>query len=334
MVSLFGFGEQSAPTPAQDMSEPTFFAEANPEFYYLNSENHHRCLAAAICRFFIEGRSFVLVTGSADGDLIVRAINNGNQPSYRASAVQCLPDMDLGKLVHAYSGELGLYQGTASGASKRMIVQNGSAGLKAEPDSGAVWTLISYLMSEQQRGVTRMLVLKNADLLDLRCFDDLQRLALLDEQHIMPIVLLSHATPSALAPFDVLQSPIVGRLATDHLEAEEVWEFIQSQLATFGNAADISALFPPRIVETIAVASGGSATVVNRLARKVVAAFSTRMRTAPRGSGEPSYDRVTTSDPEPTESANATIDVPPHVARTERRGHCGNRAGRRYGNPD
>lgn len=307
MVSFFGFGEQSAPTPAQDMSGPSFFAEADTEFRYLNSENHHRYLAAAICRFFIDGRSFVLVTGSADGDLIVRAINNGNQTTYRASVVQCLPDMDLGKLVWAYSAELGLSQNTAS-ASKRLIVQNGSAGLKAEPESGAIWTLISYLIAEQQSGVTQVLVLKDADILDLRCFDDLQRLALLDEQHVMPIVLLSPATPSALAPFDVLQSPIVGRLATDHLESEEVSEFIQSQLASFDNAADMSALFPPRIVETIAVASGGNAAVVNRLARKVIAAFSTRIRTSPSGSGEPLHDHVAASDPtsELTENANAT----------------------------
>lgn len=311
MVSLFGFGAQSPPTPAQDIPGPTSFAEADTEFSYLNSEAHHRYLAAAICRFFIEGRSFVLVTGSADGDLIVREISNGNQPTYRASVVQCLPDMDLGRLVRAYSVELGLGQSAASGASGRMIVQNGSAGLKVEPESGAIWTLISYLMAEQQSGVTRILVLKDADLLDLRCFDDLQRLALLDEQHVMPIVLLSNASPSALAPFDVLQSPIVGRLATDHLELEEVWVFIQSQLAAFDNAADMSALFPPRIVETIAVASGGNATVVNRLAHKVVAAFSNRIRTSPSGSGEPLHDHVASSDPtsEPRENANATIDA-------------------------
>ena len=311
MVSFFGFGEQSAPTPAQDMSEPSFFAEADTEFCYLNSENHHRYLATAICRFFTEGRSFVLVTGSADGDLIVRAINDGNQPTYRASVVQCVPDMDLGKLVRAYSAELGLCQSTASGASKRMIVQNGSAGLKVEPESGAIWTLISYLIAERQSGVTRMLLLKDADLLDLRCFDDLQRLALLDAQHVMPIVLLSHATPSTLAPFDVLQSPIVGRLATDHLESEEVWAFIQSQLAAFDNAADMSALFPPRIVETIAIASRGKAAFVNRLALKVVAAFSNRIQTSPPGSGEPLRDRVASSEPtsEPTENAKASIDA-------------------------
>src|SRR5215469_2308071 len=309
MVSFFGFGGQSAPTLAQE-GQP-FFAEANTEFHYLNSENHHRYLAAAVCRFFTEGRSFVLVTGSADGDLIVRSINNENQPNYRASVVQCLPDMDLGKLVRAYSVELGLCQSTASGASERMIVQNGSAGLKAEPESGAIWALISYLIAEQQSGVTRILVLKDADLLDLRCFDDLQRLALLDEQHVMPIVLLSHATQSALAPFDVLQSPIVGRLATDHLESEEVWAFIQSQLATFDNASDMRALFPPRIVETIAVASGGNAAVINRLARKVVAAFSNHIRKTPSGSGEPLHDHATSSDPtsEPMENANATVDV-------------------------
>ena len=302
MVQLFGFGRQSASTPAQGIAAPNSFAEDDAGFSYFSSDQHHHYLAAEICRYLIEGRSFVLVTGRADGDLIVRAINNGNQPTYRASIVQCLPDMDLGMLVRAYSAELGLNPSAASGASRRIVVQNGSAQLKSEPESGSIWTLISYLMTERQSGITRILVLKDVDLLDLRCFDDLQRLALLDEQHVMPVVLLSNASDrSALTPFDVLQSPIVGRLTVDHLEPAEVGAFIQSQLAALDKAEEMNVLFPPRIVETIAIASGGDAAVINRLARKVVVAFSSRSRTST--SGESSSSHIARTEPTGGEQA-------------------------------
>lgn len=304
MALFFGFGSRSDSATGVAVDAPELFADSDVRYSYLRSDQHHRFLAAAICDELSKGRSLILLTGEpqAGGDLIARTINNEIQESYRATVAECRPDMDFSELVRIYCYQLGITAKTGQGpinssrggVATKILVQSRLVGLTAEPTNVGIWALLSFLTAERRNGITRMLILNNAEELDPRCFDDLQRFAQLDDQHIMPMVLASGiAKPQMMAPFDVLRAPFAGRIAVDHLESAEVTAFIKYQLDAAGENEEFDAKFPPQIIDAIAVASGGNPAVVNRLARKVYIAWSTRPRgempitVAPTGTRKP-----------------------------------------------
>lgn len=306
MAVFFSFGGRGDSTTGVTSNVPELFADSDVRYTYLRSEQHHRFLATAICDELGKGRSLVLLTGEpqADGDLIARIISEEIQNSYRATVAECHPDMEFSELVRIYCHELGItaksgqgpVKSARDGVSTKILVQSRLVGLTAEPTNIGIWALLSFLTAERRNGITRMLILNKAEELDPRCFDDLQRFAQLDDQHIMPMVLASSvAKPQMLAPFDVLRAPFAGRIAVDHLEQAEVTAFIKYQLDAAGDDEEFDAKFPPQIIDAIAVASGGNPAVVNRLARKVYIAWSTRARaempTTAAPTGTPKPDR-------------------------------------------
>jgi type II secretory pathway predicted ATPase ExeA len=219
---------------------------------YFESDHHHRYIATAIFRELAKGHGLVLLCGehTADVDLVERFLNEEGRDRYRASLVRCRPEMDFGALVRSYNRRLGLRQ---------------------EAGSDGIWALLSHLMAEVRKGVRRLLVLENAESLDLTCFDELLRFMRLDEPHVMPVVLLGSADFAerlATPAFGFLNSAITGRVPFDRLEQEEVGAFLHYQLNVL--PGDERALFPPEVVNLIAVRAGGSAAVVNRLALDVL----------------------------------------------------------------
>ncbi|HUC66414.1 MAG TPA: AAA family ATPase [Stellaceae bacterium] len=233
-------------------TSPRPFAGDSAGSGYFESDHHHRYIATAIFRELAKGHGLVLLSGehTADVDLVERFLNEEGRDRYRASLVRCRPEMDFGALVRAYNRRLGLRQ---------------------EAGSDGIWALLSHLMAEVRKGVRRLLVLENAESLDLTCFDELLRFMRLDEPHVMPVVLLGSADFAerlATPAFGFLNSAITGRVPFDRIEQEEVGAFLHYQLNVL--PGDERALFPPEIVNLIAVQAGGSAAVVNRLALDVL----------------------------------------------------------------
>jgi type II secretory pathway predicted ATPase ExeA len=233
-------------------TSPRPFAGDSAGSGYFESDHHHRYIATAIFRELAKGHGLVLLCGehAADVDLVERFLNEEGRDRYRASLVRCRPEMDFGTLVRSYNRRLGLRQ---------------------EAGSDGIWALLSHLMAEVRKGVRRLLVLENAESLDLTCFDELLRFMRLDEPHVMPVVLLGSADFAerlATPAFGFLNSAITGRVPFDRVEQEEVGAFLHYQLNILpGNER---ALFPPEIVNLIAVRAGGSAAVINRLALDVL----------------------------------------------------------------
>jgi type II secretory pathway predicted ATPase ExeA len=233
-------------------TSPRPFAGDSAGSGYFESDHHHRYIATAIFRELAKGHGLVLLCGehTADVDLVERFLNEEGRERYRASLVRCRPEMDFGTLVRSYNRRLGLRQ---------------------EAGSDGIWALLSHLMAEVRKGVRRLLVLENAESLDLTCFDELLRFMRLDEPHVMPVVLLGSADFAerlATPAFGFLNSAITGRVPFDRIEPEEVGAFLHYQLNVCpGNER---ALFPPEIVNLIAVRAGGSAAVINRLALDVL----------------------------------------------------------------
>jgi type II secretory pathway predicted ATPase ExeA/TPR repeat protein len=233
-------------------TSPRPFAGESAGSGYFESDHHHRYIATAIFRELTKGHGLVLLCGehTADVDLVERFLNEEGRERYRASLVRCRPEMDFGALVRAYNRRLGLRQ---------------------EAGSDGIWALLSHLMAEVRKGVRRLLVLENAESLDLTCFDELLRFMRLDEPHVMPVVLLGSADFAerlATPAFGFLNSAITGRVPFDRIEQEEVGAFLHYQLNVC--PGDERALFPPEIVNLIAVRAGGSAAVINRLALDVL----------------------------------------------------------------
>jgi type II secretory pathway predicted ATPase ExeA len=223
---------------------------------YFSTDYHHRFLVGAIRERLAKARGFVLVSGepAADGEMLARYLTDEKESGYRVALVRCRTGMVFDDLVRAYSRQLGL---------------------RADDDSARLWALLSHLMLETRNGVTRILVVENADALDIRTFDELHRFARLDDPHLMSVVLL--ATPSFAqrldaAPLNFLKPAIVGQVAVQHLHADEVGAFIHYQLNTVAphrammlNSDDIGA---------IAAAANGNPATVNRLARQALVAKS------------------------------------------------------------
>jgi len=233
-------------------TSPRPFAGESAGSGYFESDHHHRYIATAIFRELAKGHGLVLLCGehTADVDLVERFLNEEGRERYRASLVRCRPEMDFGALVRAYNRRLGLRQ---------------------EAGSDGIWALLSHLMAEVRKGVRRLLVLENAESLDLTCFDELLRFMRLDEPHVMPVVLLGSADFAerlATPAFGFLNSAITGRVPFDRIEQEEVGAFLHYQLNVL--PGDERALFPPEVVNLIAVRAGGSAAVINRLALDVL----------------------------------------------------------------
>ena len=233
-------------------TSPRPFAGESAGSGYFESDHHHRYIATAIFRELAKGHGLVLLCGehTADVDLVERFLNEEGRERYRASLVRCRPEMDFGALVRAYNRRLGLRQ---------------------EAGSDGIWALLSHLMAEVRKGVRRLLVLENAESLDLTCFDELLRFMRLDEPHVMPVVLLGSADFAerlATPAFGFLNSAITGRVPFDRIEQEEVGAFLHYQLNVL--PGDERALFPPEVVNLIAVRAGGSAGVINRLALDVL----------------------------------------------------------------
>jgi type II secretory pathway predicted ATPase ExeA len=235
------FRAEPAPTQA--------FAADTAGAAYFASDAHHRVLVAGIRRQHSEARGFVIVTGEpgAKGELLTRFLDDQGQPGYRATLVRCQPGMRFSELVQDYGRQLGLAVNDAS---------------------DTLWALFSHVMLEVRAGTTRVLVIENADVLDVQVLVDLCRFTKLDHPHLMPVVLLaapSFATQLHCPPLDVLKPVLV---AVQHLEREEVKAFIDRQLD--GDPGADRAFFPPETVDAIATAANGNPVVVNRLARLVL----------------------------------------------------------------
>src|SRR5579883_1500610 len=239
-----------APEPQRSkLPSPSPFADDMSGADYFRTDQHYRFLARAISRHLQEMRGFVLVTGEppADGKAVELLLCDEKQ---KAILLTCLPDMAFADLVQAYGREVGV------------PIADGTKG---------VWSLMSHLMGEARRGVTHVLVLDKPDLLDAATLDEFFRLLRLDEPYVTPVVLL--ASPSFPARFEVLpldrHAPLlVARLSLQHLEREEVADFIDRQLAGASEAE--ARLFTPETIEIIAQAANGSPLIANRLARSVL----------------------------------------------------------------
>jgi hypothetical protein len=219
---------------------------------YFRSDHHHRFVAAEVHRHLAKGSSVVLVSGTPepDGELIARFLDEIGTKTYRASFVAGRAGMNFNDLMLAYGRQLGL---------------------GVDRTSGRLWALLSHLMLEARRGITRVLVLEHADALDALCFDELLRFTQLDAPHAMPLVLGAEpdfADPLTRPALDFVNAAITGRVAADRLAPEEVGAFIQYQLNGTGDGTP----FPPDMVNLIASAADGNPAIVNALAREFIAA--------------------------------------------------------------
>ena len=223
---------------------------------YFSTDYHHRFLVTAIRERLAKARGFVLVSGepSADGEMLARYLTDEKETGYRVALVRCRTGMVFDDLVRAYSRQLGL---------------------RADDDSARLWALLSHLMLETRNGITRILIVENADALDIRTFDELHRFARLDDPHLMSVVLLSSpsfAQRLDAAPLNFLKPAIVGQVAVQHLYADEVGAFIHYQLNAV--APSRAMVLSSDDISAIAAAANGNPATVNRLARQALSAKS------------------------------------------------------------
>jgi type II secretory pathway predicted ATPase ExeA len=268
---------KTAPRALPTQTQP--FADDAAGSGYFRTDHHHRYLASGIQKRLAEARGFIMVSGepAADGELLARFLEDDKAPGYRATLVRCRPGMVFEELVRACLRQLGL---------------------RAEGESGGLWTLLSHMMLEARNGVTRVLVVENADELDAPVFDDLYRFSRLDEPHVVPVVLVT--TPGFAArleapPLEFLRPVVTGRLAVAHLDSDEVGAFIRYQLNAF--APSDGELFPAEKVAAIVEVANGDPEVVNRLARQI-------MGSAKRAAAEP---------PPPSAAVVVPVTPPPLV---------------------
>jgi type II secretory pathway predicted ATPase ExeA len=240
---------------------------------YFATDYHHRFLVNAIREQLAKARGFVLVSGDppADGEMLSRYLTDEKETGYRVALVRCRTGMVFDDLVRAYSRQLGL---------------------RADDDSARLWALLSHLMLETRNGIARILIVENADALDIRTFDELHRFARLDDPHLMSVVLLSSpgfAQRLDAAPLNFLKPAIVGYVAAQHLHADEVGAFIHYQLNTV--APNRALMLSSEDIAAIAAAAKGDPRAVNRLAREALTA-----KAAPPPAPEPV---VSSPPPEP-----------------------------------
>jgi type II secretory pathway predicted ATPase ExeA len=239
------------PQPQRPRIPPGAFADDAAGAGYFRSEPHHQALAAAIYRYLASTRGFVLVVGEppASGEPLARCLEAAAPDGFQITLLRAAPKMAFADLVAAYSAKLGITGDTVVGAE---------------------WALLSHIMQSARNGVTRLLVIENADALAAEVLEDLHRFSRLDEPRLMPIVLV--ATPALLESLDgtrleVLKSAVVGRIVVQHLDREEIPGFIAYQIT---DPAAVRALFPPEIIEAIATASNGDPALVNRMGQLVL----------------------------------------------------------------
>src|SRR5579883_772371 len=265
------------------------FADDTSGFGYFATDLHYRRLAATICRRIAPSSGIVLVTGdpAPDGELLMACLNGEGQTGHRATLVSCAPGTGFDALVRDYSEQLGL---------------------AADEEGGNLWPLISHLMLESRKGVTRLLLVDNADALDDKVFDELYRFAKVDDPHLLPVLLLASSafdkrinTPA----LSFLKPAIIARLPLHHLDADEVAAFIHYQL----NAAEgvESDAFPPETIEAIAAAADGDPSIVNCLAREALAFR--RRRAAATLAAVPPPPAATPVEPLPQPVADAPAAI-------------------------
>jgi len=260
---------------------PQPFADDAAGAGYFSSDHHRRYLADALVRQLAKGCNVVLVSGtpSADGELLARFLDEAGA-KYRASVVACRAGMNFNDLMLAYSRQLGI------GVNR---------------DKGRLWALLSHLMLETRRGVTRVLALDHAEVLDALCFDELLRFSQLDAPRPVPIVLLASPAFTELLKspgLDFVNAAITGRLAVDRLAPEEVGAFIQYQLNGISEGG--ATPFSTELIALIATAADGNPAVINALAREIVLSTKPRRLTAEEMS-EPEVEAA----PSPVEDAEA-----------------------------
>jgi Sel1 repeat len=237
-------------TAARRALPPEPFADDAAGFDYFAIDLHYQHLAAAVSRH-LATRRFVLVSGAppADGELLARCLNV--EPAFRASSVPCRPGESFDAAMGSFARALRL------------------------PEEGAedpLWPVLSQLMEDARKSLTRIIVLENADNFDDRSFEELYRFSRLDEPHLVPAVLLT--APSFDARLDALalgflKSAIGVHLRLQWLEPDEVAAFIRYQLNLGDGGCDDA--FTPGAIEAIAFAAKGDPVVVNRLARQTTA---------------------------------------------------------------
>lgn len=250
---------------------------------YFSSDHHHRYLADALVRQLAKGCNVVLVSGAppADGELLARFLDEAGS-KYRASVVACRAGMNFNDLMLAYSRQLGI------GVNR---------------DKGRLWALLSHLMLETRRGITRVLVLDHAEVLDALCFDELLRFSQLDAPRPVPIVLLASPAFADLLTspaLDFVNAAITGRLAVDRLAPEEVGAFIQYQMNGLSEGG--ATPFSSELIALIATAADGNPAVINALAREIVLSAKPRRFTA---------EEMREPEVEPVDGAVERAEAPP-----------------------
>ena len=279
---------------------PQPFADDAAGAGYFSSDHHHRYLAESLVRQLAKGCNVVLVSGAppADGELLTRFVDEVGS-KYRASVVACHAGMNFNDLMLAYSRQLGI------GINR---------------DKGRLWALLSHLMLETRRGITRVLILDHAETLDPLCFDELLRFSQLDAPRPVPIVLL--APPSftnvlTTPALEFVNAAITGRLAVDRLAPEEVGAFIQYQLNGHSEAGKTP--FSSELIALIATAADGNPAVINALAREIVLSAKPRRLTVDemrepdalpveRAEAPPANVETTAAETEPAPAPMATAE--------------------------
>jgi TPR repeat protein len=236
-------------------SVPQPFANDSAGFDYFSTDFHYMNVAAEIRRQLLQQRGFVLLNGPPppDGKLLERyldgsaAADAAEAAQFRANLVRCREGWTFGDVVIAYSRELGL-----------------------SPDAGA-WSILSQVMQESRKGLTRVLILDNAEALDDVGFDELRRFTRVDDPYILPVVLLAGPGFAERLELGSVKPLVVGALPLQHLMPAEVAAFIRYQVEPIGESAEEA--FTPGAVATLAEAAEGDPRVVNQLARQHLDAF-------------------------------------------------------------
>ena len=238
-------------------SAPQPFANDSAGFDYFSTDFHYMNVAAEIRRLLLKQRGFVLLNGPPppDGKLLERYLDGSTAADaseaapFRANLVRCREGWTFGDVVIAYSRELGL-----------------------SPDAGA-WSILSQVMQESRKGLTRVLILDNAGALDDGGFDELRRFTRVDDPYILPVVLLAGPGFAERLELDLrsVKPSVVGSLPLQHLMPAEVAAFVRYQVEPIGESVEEA--FTPGAVATIAEAAEGDPRVVNQLARQHLDAF-------------------------------------------------------------
>jgi hypothetical protein len=272
------------------------FAQDGAGLEYFATDTHYHALAEEIVRRLGRRRGFVLVSGipAPDGALLQRHLDGSPEAGgtqaidRRATLVRCRPGWGFDDLVRAIGDGISI---------------------TAADDGGTAWALLSLLMQESRKGLTRIVVIENAEALDDRGFEELLRFSRLDDPHVLPVVLLtepSFAGRLGLA-LTFLKTALVARLSLQHLAAAEVLPFIRHQIGA-GPSDDV---FPPEAIAAIVDAAAGDPAVVNRLARQRLDGLAQSRIPVAHAAGPAAVERVTVERVTGTAAAGpASIEGP------------------------